>query len=229
MNARKAPSKAVPTPTQKTEESPIRSNRQRWYIALLAVGVVLLGTSIMFALLGTIDGLEQKVFNAANHVSLPDWVTNQAAKPLSNAVWGMVALVLVLLAFPKYRLLAWQYAVAAGSAYVLVFILEHLVDRARPIGLASYEVISRAMQGGPGFPSGHVAVLTAIGLTIWPLVSWPWRVFIVVLIGAEAWSRVFLGVHAPLDVVGGLAAGMIVVGLIHLTPEKIRRVFRVGA
>lgn len=189
----------------------------------------MLGTSIMFALLGTIDGLEQKVFNAANHVSLPDWVTNQAAKPLSNAVWGMVALVLVLLAFPKYRLLAWQYAVAAGSAYVLVFILEHLVDRARPIGLASYEVISRAMQGGPGFPSGHVAVLTAIGLTIWPLVSWPWRVFIVVLIGAEAWSRVFLGVHAPLDVVGGLAAGMIVVGLIHLTPEKIRRVFRVGA
>ncbi len=205
------------------------SNRRPWYIALLVAGVVLLGVSTALVLTGRLDGLELKVFNLINHVSLPDWVANQVAKPLSNAVWGMVGLVVVLLAFPKYRLLSWQYVVAGGSAYAAVFVLEQLVDRARPVGLASYEVISRATQSGAGFPSGHVAVLTAIGLTVWPLVSWPWRIFILLLIGAEAWARVFLGVHAPLDIVGGLAVGMVVVGVIHLTPAKIRTFFRLGA
>lgn len=157
------------------------------------------------------------------------WVTEQVAKPVSNAVWGIVGLVILLLLFPKYRLLAWQYAVAAGSAYVLVYIIEHLVGRARPIGLESYEVVARATQGGPGFPSGHVAVIAALGLTIWPLVSWPWRVLILIFIGAEAWSRIFLGVHAPLDVVGGMAAAMVVVAIIHLTPAKIRKFFRISA
>ena len=103
------------------------------------------------------------------------------------------------------------------------------ISTARPIALAGYDVVARAMQGGPGFPSGHVAVVTAIGLTVWPLVSWPWRVFILLLIGAEAWARVFLGVHAPLDIVGGIAVAMTVVGVIHLTPAKIRKFFKVSA
>ena len=107
-----------------------------------------------------------------------------------------------------------------------MYILEHLVDRARPLGLASYEVIVRAVQGGPGFPSGHVAVLTALGLTLWPMVAWPWRIFIVALITTEAWARIFLGVHAPLDVLGGLAIGMGVVATIHLLPPENPQVFQ---
>lgn len=226
------PKKNVPKPAAQTppaDELPVRSNRRPWYIALLVVGGLLLAASMVLVLAGRLDSLELKVFNVVNHVSLADWVTNQVAKPVSNAVYGMVALVIVLLAFPKYRLLSWQYGVAAGAAYVSAFIIAELVDRARPVGLPLYEAIARATQSGPGYPSGHVAVVTALGLTIWPFVSWPWRIFIVLLIGAEAWSRVFLGVHAPLDVVGGLAVGMTVVAIIHLTPAKIRKFFRLSA
>ncbi len=218
------------TPELLTQAEPTPSkNRRPWYIALLVVGAVLLGASVALVLTGRLDGLELKVFNVINHASLPGWVANQLAKPISNAVYGMVALVIILLAFPKYRLLSWQYVVAAGSAYATAFGIAELVDRARPLGLAGYQVMTRAAQDGPGYPSGHVAVITALGLTIWPLVSWPWRLFILLLIGAEAWSRVFLGVHAPLDVAGGVAVGMTVVAIIHLTPAKIRKIFWIAA
>jgi glycosyltransferase 2 family protein len=225
MNARKDTPKAVPAPPQKEEEGLPPKSRRPWYIALLVAGVVLLGVSTALALLGTLDELEQKVFAVINHANLPAWVANQVAKPVSNAVWGMVFLVVALLAIPKFRRLAWQYAVAAGSTYVVVYAIEHLVARPRPADLATYEPVLRAIQGGPGFPSGHVAVLAALCLTIWPFVSWPWRIFMVVLVGVEAWSRVFLGLHAPLDIVGGVAAAMMVVAIIHLLPAKIRKIF----
>lgn len=229
MKNQKASPRAVPAPQQKEEEKPASAGRRPWYIALGVAGVLLLSVSITFALIGTVDQWEKKAFDFVNHAYLPEWVATQLAEPISNAVWGMVGLVLLLLAFPKFRLLSWQYAVAGGAAYAVVFALEHLVDRARPAGLESYDAILRASQGGPGFPSGHMAVLTALGLTIWPWVSWPWRILILLFICAEAWARVYLGMHAPLDIIGGIAVAMTVVAAIHLTPAKIRRFFKLAA
>lgn len=223
-----APKKEAPPPKLQISEAPVVPPRSvKPYVALLIVGLLLLGGSAVLALPGTMSGPEQQVFSFINGAHLPAWVSEQIAKPISNAVWGMIGLLAVLLLVPKFRLRAWRYSVAGGAAYVTNFLIEHLVGRARPDGLP-YEVVLRASQSGPGFPSGHVAVLTALGLTIWPFVSWPWRILIVLLIGAEAWSRVFLGVHAPLDVVGGVAVGMIVVATIRLLPTSIRTFFKLG-
>ncbi len=231
MSPRKATKKpkVMPPPEPPVLDEPVPgpANRTKWYIALAGGGMFLLVFGALFAFSGDMPGWEQSAFRLINDMTTPSWVTNQLAKPFSNAVWGMVGLVVVLLAVPKFRFRAWQYAVAAGSAYALVAVLEQLVGRGRPADLP-YHVVLRAMQDGPGFPSGHVAVITALGLTIWPLVTWPWRILIVVLVGAEAWSRVFLGVHAPLDVVGGIAVGMIVVGAIHLLPPQIKHFFRLS-
>jgi undecaprenyl-diphosphatase len=84
----------------------------------------------------------------------------------------------------------------------------------------------RAHQSGPGFPSGHETALTALVLTMWFFVAWPWRILLVILLASEAWARVFLGVHGPLDVIGGLAIGAIVVSVLHLAPVKWRHFFK---
>lgn len=152
----------------------------------------------------------------------------QLAKQLSNAVWGMVGLCGLLLLVPKFRLRAWQYAVAAGGAYTAVFVTEHIINRARPELLFPHEAIIRATQGGPGYPSGHMATLTALGLTLWLFVRWPWRVFIVLLLAAEAWARIFLGVHTPLDIAGGVGIGLTAVAVLHLAPIKWRHFFKLA-
>lgn len=230
MSVKRPPKRKIPVPQPKpdVQKEVLLDNRKPGYIVLLIVGLVLLTAGTVIALSGTMPGWEQKVFAIINSVSAPSWITEQLAKPISNAVWGMAILVVILLAVPRFRMRAWQYAVAGGSAYVLAYIVERLVSRGRPADMP-YDLVLRAVQDGPGFPSTHVAVLSALGLTIWPYVAWPWRVCIVLFILVEMWARVFLGVHAPLDVLGGLAIGMTVVGLIHLMPAKFLKFFKVTA
>lgn len=62
----------------------------------------------------------------------------------------------------------------------------------------------------PSFPSNHAAIIWASGLTLLyhgPHRPWGW--LIMASGAAVAWSRVFLGVHFPLDMVGALATASI--------------------
>jgi hypothetical protein len=72
----------------------------------------------------------------------------------------------------------------------------------------------RAVAGalGPGFPSGHAqSTLTFWGLGA-VLARKPWfTALAVVVVAAVAFSRVYLGLHVPLDVLGGLVLGALVV------------------
>lgn len=156
------PAKEIKVEPQANEVEPQKSQLGFWI--LLAVGVVMLVVAAFVAFSHNMTGWELKVFKFINQAGLSDQFTS-IAKSLSNAVWGIIGLIVVCFLFvPKYRYTAWQYGVAAGSAYVASFIVEHIVDRARPVLL--YDgTIMRAAQDGPGFPSSHVAVLTAILLT----------------------------------------------------------------
>jgi membrane-associated phospholipid phosphatase len=88
-------------------------------------------------------------------------------------------------------------------------------DTPRPFELDPSVVrTERALESaaGPGFPSGHAQGAT----TFWGLgavlVGRAWfTVGAVLLIAAVAFSRLYLGVHVPVDVIGGLLVGTAVV------------------
>ncbi len=66
---------------------------------------------------------------------------------------------------------------------------------------------------GRGFVSGHAAVVTALVVVAWPWLNRPGRVACAVLAAAVCLSRVYVGAHLPLDVVGGAALGLAVAGV----------------
>lgn len=108
---------------------------------------------------------------------------------------------------------------ALGITLMVSFLLNQyakgLFDTPRPFAIdPSVARTERAVAGalGPGFPSGHAQS----SITFWGFAAAAARrrwftVLAVALVAAIAFSRVYLGVHVPLDIAGGLVLGGAVV------------------
>jgi len=133
------------------------------------------------------------------------------------AILGVVAAVVFLM--EGWRRAALLVLLTMAGAGLLDTLLKHLYGRARPSPLFDFYPSPHSFS----FPSGHalfatcffggVAVLTshrfrhpATQVAVWVV-----AVFAIALIGI---SRVYLGVHYPTDVLGGLAAGAVWVGTV---------------
>lgn len=63
------------------------------------------------------------------------------------------------------------------------------------------------------FPSGHVAFITFVIFSLWPMLRARMRWFGMALIVAVAWSRVALGMHFPADVFYAWLITMFLIGI----------------
>jgi undecaprenyl-diphosphatase len=69
---------------------------------------------------------------------------------------------------------------------------------------------------GLSFVSGHVVLLVGLAVVIEPYLEGRWRVIPWLVAALVILARVYLGAHAPLDVLGGFGVGLIVGGLVNL-------------
>ncbi|PWU17523.1 MAG: phosphatase PAP2 family protein [Candidatus Rokuibacteriota bacterium] len=105
------------------------------------------------------------------------------------------------------------------AAYVLSSGLKELVRRPRP------DPAHRLREAaGFSFPSGHATIAFACCVVLSFAVPRLWPVF-AILACAIAFSRLYLGVHYPLDALGGAALGVAVATAL-LLPGRVRRRWR---
>ncbi len=95
----------------------------------------------------------------------------------------------------------------ATLAYLFTGFAKDIWGRARPneflLGVVNLDYVVR----GPGFPSGHMALATALALTVGRYLPKKYQWIVPVWIVGVGLSRVYLGIHAPLDIIGGFAIG----------------------
>lgn len=101
-----------------------------------------------------------------------------------------------------------RFAIIALGAELLEQLLKLAFHRPRPVPF-----FGLATPAGHSFPSGHAVLAVCFYGALATLVAWQprWAVWTgtVLLAAAIGFSRVYLGVHYPTDVVGGYAAGVV--------------------
>jgi membrane-associated phospholipid phosphatase len=201
------------TGTTATED---RTASRRWSDALLVVvgGAALLLSAIPVHA-DSLSENERSVFRAVNDLPaaiypVPAWLFMQLGNFLVVPVTALAALVA-----RRFRMAA-TIAVAGIGTYVLAKVVKRFVERGRPDDLVPDVNIHGAASHGLGFVSGHVAVISAIAVAVWPYLGRRGRIAVVVLAGIVGLLRVYVGAHLPLDITGGIGLGVACGGLARL-------------
>jgi undecaprenyl-diphosphatase len=182
------------------------------------LGAVLFGASAVLLKAGA-TGWDLSLFRILNEV--PPAVAS-VLTPLAH-LFLPVGIVIVVVLIAGY-VVAWNRsvlpvaagAVAAGAALTLAHVAKVIANRPRPYQVVADAVLRQPPAHGTSFPSSHTAVTVAVVIALVPflprVLAWV-AIAYAVLVG---WSRVYLGVHYPLDVLAGAGIGMAVGGLVLL-------------
>ena len=189
------------------------SERAAWIVA--GVGTVLFLLSALLVRLGA-TGWDERLYAFLNRVprSAADALT-----PLSRVFLpaGLTIMVLVAATCAVARdrsvfpLLA--VATSAGLGWVAANLAKSIEMRLRPYEALADAVLRQGPASGTSFPSSHTAIAFAVAIAVIPFLPRPLVVAGIAYASLVGLSRVYLGVHYPLDVIAGAGIGIAVGGL----------------
>lgn len=193
----------------------MKTERRRLDAIAALVGLPVLAGCALVVRDGTVGPAELAVFRAINELTEALSVPMQGAQLLGVLAVGPIAAV-VAAALRRWRLAIACLLVTAGKL-LAERIVWQLVSRSRP-GTSIPDAIVRGdtATAGASFVSGHVVLVTGLAWVVTPYLHGRWRVAPWAVVLLVAFARLYLGAHAPLDVLGGLALGMIVGGVANL-------------
>ena len=164
---------------------------------------------------GTVGPVERDAFHAIN--GLPGWLYQPLwiFQQLGNLVVAFLLVVLaaVVLRRPKLAVAA---VVAVGAKLQLEDVVKSVVQRSRP-GTSVGDAILRGQVSfsGLSFVSGHAGIAVACATALSAVLSRRWRYIVWVLVALNGFTRIYVGAHNPLDVVGGAALGLAIGGPLY--------------
>ena len=149
----------------------------------------------------------------------------------NSYTWAPLYLLFFFLVFLKYRRReAFSIMATIGLAVLSVLALMQLtktfVARLRPSNNPDLNTLIRILKtpGGYSFFSGHAAIsfclTTVVVLFLRKKLKWGWIFYLWPLL--FAWSRIYVGVHYPLDLLVGATVGILFAFLFYQGHQKFR-------
>ncbi|EMJ5248700.1 undecaprenyl-diphosphate phosphatase [Klebsiella aerogenes] len=156
-----------------------------------------------------LENINYALFALINATPASSWWAIEVATFIAKDLIIIAPLLVVALWLwgPNQRQLVFKVMLALALSLSISWVIGHLFPHDRPfVDGVGYNFLHHAADDS--FPSDHGTVIFtfALAFLFWHRV-WSGTLLLVIA-SAIAWSRVYLGVHWPLDMLGGLLAGM---------------------
>ena len=129
---------------------------------------------------------------------------------LGNGGWFWILCAVVLLAIPKTRKTGYAAVLSLIFGVIVTnLLLKNIVARPRPFAEIEALIPLIAKPTDFSFPSGHTTASFAVALVMLRMLPKKIGIPAVVLAALVAFSRLYLGVHYPTDVLAGFVVALV--------------------
>jgi membrane-associated phospholipid phosphatase len=186
----------------------------------LALGLAGLALSGLGVKRDRVGRTEEEIFRAVNH--LPDSLYAPVWLVMQGGNFGAAPAAAAVAYATGRRSLAWRLFIGGSATWVVAKVVKRGYRRPRPNALLAWTRCRGPEESGLGYVSGHAGMAVTLGLMAYPHLSPPGRLAVLAAVPVIGLSRVYVGAHLPLDVVGGAALGMVIDAVIALERPQRR-------